>query len=331
MTIMEKVRERARAIGARIVLPEGGDERIVGAAARAAELGVARPVLLGRREQVLALAEKQGATLSGVEIVDHERSERLPEFAREFHRLRAHKGVTEAQAEEIVRKPIYFADLMVRAGLADGCVAGAATTTGDVIRAAIYCIGLAPGVSTVSSSFLMIIPDDVPVPEHILMFAGCAVIPQPTPEQLADIAIATAATRRSLVGDTPVIAMLSFSTKGSAEHRDVTKVIDATRIAHERAPGLEIDGELQADAALIPSVGKKKAPGSAVAGRANVLVFPDLDAGNISYKLVQRLAKAAAIGPIIQGVAKPVNDLSRGASVLDIADLIAITAARTGK
>jgi phosphate acetyltransferase len=266
--------------------------------------------------------------LGGIEIQVPAESEKTAGYAGYLHERRKAKGMTADEASKIAHAPLHHAALMVAKGDADGLVAGAATTTADVLRAIIYCIGTAPGVKSISSAFLMLVPAGGASgnEERVFVFADASVLPDPTPEELAGVAIASARTRRSLVGDEPQVAMLSFSTKGSASHPCADKVIEATRIVRELEPDLRIDGEMQADAAIIPEIGERKAPGSKVAGRANVLVFPNLDSGNIGYKLVERLAGAKAYGPVLQGIKRPASDLSRGCSVDDIVNVIAMTA-----
>ncbi|HIR80781.1 MAG TPA: phosphate acetyltransferase [Candidatus Limiplasma merdipullorum] len=329
MSAIEKIKAKARADVKHIVLPEGTEPRTVQASAKILKEGVARVTLLGNPEEVRKVAAETGTDLTGVAIIDPATSEKSAAYAELLYELRKAKGMTPEQATELVTKnPLYYGAVMLKAGDADGMVAGAINSTGNVLRPALQIIKTAPGIKVVSSCFIMELPDPKWGDNGVMIFGDCAVIPNPTAEELAAIAIASAASGKQLVDINPRVAMLSFSTKGSAKHENVTKVQEATKLAHELAPDLQLDGELQADAALVESVGQLKSPGSTVAGHANVLVFPDLQAGNIGYKLVQRLAGAEAIGPIIQGLAKPVSDLSRGCSVDDIVSVVSITAVK---
>ncbi len=326
MAIIDKIKAKAASDVKTIVLPEGEEERNVQAASKISKAGLARIIMLGDPEKVKAVAEKFGVCLCGVEIINPATSDKAGAYAEKLYELRKAKGMTEEQAAKLVADPMYYGVMMVKMGDADGLVSGAIHSTGDMLRPALQIIKAKPGMKTVSSCFLMESPETEYGENGIMIFADCAVNIEPDAEQLANIALGAADSARSLAGIEPRVAMLSFSTKGSAKHDNVTKVQEATRIAHEMAPELMLDGELQLDAALVPSVGALKAPGSTVAGKANVLVFPDLEAGNIGYKLVQRLGKAEAYGPILQGIAKPCNDLSRGCSVDDIVATVAITA-----
>ncbi len=329
MTLLEQIRQKAQEKFKTIVLPEGTEERTLKAVETLIKEKIANPILLGDEEAVKAKAQQVGADISGVEIVNPAKAPYYNEFVESFYEMRKSKGMTPEKAQQLMLDPLYFASMMVKSGKADGEVAGAINTTGDVLRPALQIIRTAPGISAVSGAFIMIVPNCDLGYNGIMVFADCAVTPNPTAEQLAEFAYASAETARSLCGiEEPIVGMLSFSTKGSASHELVDKVIQATELAKSRWPELKVDGEFQADAALVPKVGQSKAPGSTVAGKCNVLVFPDLQAGNIGYKLVQRLAKAEAIGPILQGMDKPVNDLSRGCSVEDIINVVAMTAVR---
>ena len=329
MSVIDKIRAKAMTEIKHIVLPEGSEPRTVQAARQITDLGIARVSLLGNLEDIHKSAQETGTDLTGVAVIDPKTSEKLTEYTELLYNLRKSKGMTMEQAAELASgNTLYFGALMVKADEADGMVAGAINATGNVLRPALQIIKTEPGISVVSSSFIMEVSNQNYGADGVLIFGDCAVIPDPTADQLAAIAVSSAQTGKQLVGMDPKVAMLSFSTKGSAKHDLVTKVQEATQKVHEIAPDLPCDGELQADAALVESVGKLKSPGSKVAGHANVLVFPDLQAGNIGYKLVQRLAGAIAVGPIIQGLAKPVNDLSRGCSVDDIVSVVAITAVK---
>ena len=327
MDLMQTIITRAKANRRRIVLPEGDEERTIKAADRLLADGVADIILIGNLQVLKDLAKQYGLNhIDKARIVDPVNHEKKEEYANLLYELRKSKGMTPEEAGKLVENPLYLGCLMIKNGDADGEIAGARNATGDVLRPALQIIKTLPGINVVSGAFLMFVPDASYGEDGILVFADCAVMPNPTAGELAEIAVATAHTTRAVAGVEPRIAMLSFSTKGSAKHELINKVVEATRLAKEMEPGLQIDGELQVDAALVPSVGKSKAPGSAVAGKANVLVFPDLQSGNIGYKLVQRLGNAEAIGPILQGMAAPVNDLSRGCSIDDIYKMVAICA-----
>jgi phosphate acetyltransferase len=330
MSVVSMIKEKARAKYRRVVLPCGTEPRMVQATGKLITEGIAAVTLLGDRAEIERLAKEFHVDLSGIELIDPVQSPDYRSFVAEFMEMRKAKGITEADAKKAMASPLFFGAMLVRHDRADASVAGAVHTTGEVLRAAIQVLGLKPGITTVSSSFIMTIPKFRDVTDKVFMFGDCAVIPNPSSEQLASIAVSTAETMQFLVGEEPRIAMLSFSTKGSAKHEDVDKVLQAIEILKKNHPTLKVDGEFQLDAAIIPEVAKKKAPGSEIAGNANVLIFPDLDAGNIGYKLVQRLANATATGPIIQGLAKPANDLSRGCSVDDIVDVAAIATLMRG-
>ncbi len=326
MDFVSKMKETARGDLQTIVLPEGNEERNLKAAEIIHKEGIANIILVGSKEDIEKNAISFGVNLSGITIEDPQTSEKTQAYAEELYELRKRKGVTQSMAEQIVLDPMYFATMMVKKDDAQGMVSGAIHTTGDLLRPGLQIIKTAPGIKVVSSFFIMLLKGEEFGEKGQMLFADCAVNPNPNAEELAAIAIATADSAKKLMKFEPKVAMLSFSSYGSAKHELVDKVVEATKIAKEARPDLAIDGELQLDAAIVESVGKKKAASSPVAGKANVLIFPDLQSGNIGYKLVQRLAGAEAIGPISQGFAKPINDLSRGCSVDDIVNVVAITA-----
>ena len=327
MEFINKLKAKAKEDIQRIVLPEGLEERTLKAADTILGEGFAEIILIGNPQKIAEEAGKFNlANINKATIVDPEDHEKKEEYTNLLLELRKKKGLTREQAEELVVKPLYLSTLMIKSGDADGEVAGAENSTGDVLRPAFQIVKTLPGVSVVSGAFIMILPNNEFGEEGMLVFADCAVHPNPTASELAEIAVVTGKTTKSIAGFEPKVAMLSFSTKGSAKHEMVDKVVEATKLAKEMDPSLKIDGELQADAAIVEAIGAKKSPGSEIAGKANVLVFPTLETGNICYKLVQRMAHAEAIGPVLQGMAAPINDLSRGCSVSDIVNLVAITA-----
>lgn len=330
MDLIQKIREKARGTNKRIVLPEGEEERTLRAADVILGDDIAKIILLGNESTIKANAQQWNLkNIAKATIIDPVENPRKQFFAQTLFEIRKSKGLTLEQSLQLVEDPLYLAVLLIKTGEADGEVAGANNATGDVLRPAFQIIKTKPGMSAVSGAFIMVLKDENFGEKGILIFADCAVNPDPTAIELAEIAVASAQTAKDIAGIEPRVAMLSFSTKGSAKHPKVDKILEALAIARQMNPNLLIDGELQADAAIIEAIGRKKAPESSIAGTANVLVFPSLESGNIAYKLVQRLAGAEAIGPVLQGLAAPINDLSRGCSVEDIINLIAITVNQT--
>lgn len=327
MKLLEALMQKAKANPQRIVLPEGTEPRTLQAANIILKEKAANIILLGKKEIIVKIAEEQSLThIAQAQIIDPDDFDNIDHYANLLFEIRKNKGVTEQQAKELAKNPLYLACLLIKNGDADGELAGAENTTGDVLRPAFQIVKTKPQIKVVSGAFLMFTQKKEFGKDGLLIFADCAVNPNPNAEELAQIAISSAETAQAIAGVTPQVAMLSFSTKGSANHELVDKAKQATEIAKKMNPTLNIDGELQADAAIIPTVAQKKAPNSSIAGKANVLVFPDLQAGNIAYKLVERLSDTLAIGPILQGMAAPINDLSRGCSVEDIVRMITITA-----
>ena len=332
MNIIEQIKENAKKANKRIVLPEGEEERTLKAADIIIKEGFASIVLLGNKTNIESKAVAWELThIQNATIIDPKNNPQKEFYAQMLCEIRKNKGLQMEDALTLVEDPLYLATLLIKNKEVDGEVAGAQNATGDVLRPAFQVVKTLPGVSVVSGAFIMVMKDNQWGDNGVMVFADCAAHPNPNERELAEIAVVTAQTAQSIAKIEPRVAMLSFSTKGSAKHEMVDKVVNATRIAQEMAPHLKIDGELQADAAIVPSVGASKAPGSDIAGKANVLIFPTLEVGNIAYKLVQRLAGAEAIGPIMQGMAAPINDLSRGCSVDDIVSLVAITACQASK
>jgi phosphate acetyltransferase len=316
--LLEEIKEKAKKNKKHILLPDALDERAIQASRIIVDEGIANISLVGNEVQIREKADKLNVKLNGVFVVDPEKHSKLQDFTNEYYNLRKAKGMTIIEAGKIMKQPLFFAAMMIREKMAEGSVAGSISTTGDVLKAAIQVIGMAEGISIVSSFFLMVLP------EKLFAFADCAVVPNPDEKQLADIAISTAINFNKLSGEEPKVAMLSFSTKGSAKHELIDKVVNATELIRKKKPELLVDGELQLDSAIVPKVAAQKCPNSPIKGEANVLIFPDLQSANIGYKLTQRLANAEAIGPVIQGLKQPAFDLSRGCSVSDIVNVVAI-------
>ena len=326
MSVLDSIKEKAKADVKHILLPEGSEERTVQAARIITDEKIAKVTLLGDEEEIKKVAEKFNVCLCGIDIINPLTDPDFEHYANGFYELRKAKGMTPEKARETIKNTLFYACMMIKEGKADGMVSGAINTTGNTLRPGLQIIKMAKGINTISSCFIMEIPNKEYGDNGLMLFGDCAININPNPDELASIAIATANTAKTLLGMDPKVAMLSFSTKGSAKHENVDKVTAALAKVKELAPDLDVDGELQADAAMVPKVAALKAPGSKVAGHANVLIFPALQAGNIGYKLVQRLAGAEAVGPVSQGFAKPINDLSRGCSIADIVSVVAITA-----